>query len=203
MEAQEKDKQRMRESNQVMMTPSTDGLSAIQPVLNDNVTIFCQSCKEGKEVDMDVFWKQDSSNRFLKTNCVSVSCLKRRTRVGKWLRRVSDVSVTVEEWLKHKGVYTSVGMKSAAVTKEAFMAQDDMNDKYSNVENTPVKRKIPIVKSDGDNKNNVSRRILLNSQKKNNCLTMSVGMCKVPMLMSCRLLLVIRFQRQTLNWREV
>jgi hypothetical protein len=64
MEAQEKEKQRIRESNQVMLTPSTDGLSAIQPVLNDNVTIFCQSCKEGKEVDMNVFWKHDSSNLF-------------------------------------------------------------------------------------------------------------------------------------------
>ena len=99
---------------------------------------------------MNVVWKHDSPNRVLKTNCVSVSCLKRCTRVGKWLRRVRDVSVTVEEWLKHKGVYKSVDMKSAAVTKEAFMAQDDMNDKNSNVENTPVKRKIPIVKSDGD-----------------------------------------------------
>ena len=59
MEAQEKEKQRMRERNQSMMIPSRDGISATQPVLNDNVTICCPSCKEGKEVDMDVFWKHD------------------------------------------------------------------------------------------------------------------------------------------------
>ena len=32
------------------------------------------------------------------------------------------------------------------------MAQDDMNDKNSNVQNTHVKRKLPIVNSDGDRK---------------------------------------------------
>ena len=82
MEAQEKERQRIRQSNLVMLTASTDGLSATQPVLNDNVTICCPSCQEAKEVDMNVFWKLDSSNRFLKINCASVSCLKRRTRVG-------------------------------------------------------------------------------------------------------------------------
>ena len=55
MEAQEKEKERMRESNQAMMIPSRDGISATQPVLNDNVTICCPRCNEGKEVDMNVF----------------------------------------------------------------------------------------------------------------------------------------------------
>ena len=99
LEAQEEEKRRMRESNQAMLTPSIYVISATQPVLNDDVTICCPSCKEGKEVDMNVFWKHDSSNRFLKTNCLSVSCGNKRIRVGKWLRRVSDVSVTVAEWL--------------------------------------------------------------------------------------------------------
>ena len=48
MEAQEKEKKRMRESNQVMMTPSRDGISATQFVLNDNVTICCPNCKAGE-----------------------------------------------------------------------------------------------------------------------------------------------------------
>ena len=135
-----------------MLTASTDGLSATQLVLNYNVTICCPSCQEAKEVDMNVFWKLDSPNRLLTINCASVSCLKRRTRVGKWLRRVRDVSVTVEQWLKHSGVYKSVNMKSAAVTKDAFMAQDDMDGKNSNVENTPAKRQSPIVKREGDKK---------------------------------------------------
>ena len=152
MEAQEKERQRIRQSNLVMLTASTDGLSATQPVLNDNVTICCPSCQEAKEVDMNVFWKLDSPNRLLKINCASVSCLKRRTRVGKWLRRVRDVSVTVEQWLKHNGVYKSVDMKSAAVTKDQFMAQDDMNGKNSNVENTPAKRQSPIVNNDSAKK---------------------------------------------------
>ena len=121
MEAAEKEKARMRESNQAMMIRSRDGISATQPVLNDNVTIFCPHCKEGKEVDMNVLWKHDSSNRFVQTKCVSVSCGSKCIRIGKWLRRVSDVSVTVAEWLKQKGVYKSVDMKSAEVTKDAFM----------------------------------------------------------------------------------
>ena len=100
------------------------------------------------------------------TNCVSVSCLKRRTRVGKWLRRVSDVSVTVEEWLKHKGVYKSVDMKSAAVTKDAFMAQDDMHGKNSNVDNTPAKRQSPIVKREGDKKKQRLTQDMAQQQKK-------------------------------------
>ena len=56
MEAQEKERQRIRQSNLVMLTASTDVLSATQPVLNDNVTICCPSCQEGKEVDMHLFW---------------------------------------------------------------------------------------------------------------------------------------------------
>ena len=64
MEAQEKERQRIRQSNLFMLTASTDGLSATQPVLNDNVTICCPSCQEAKEVDMNVFWKLDSPNRF-------------------------------------------------------------------------------------------------------------------------------------------
>ena len=66
MEAQEKERQRIRQSNLVMLTASTDGLSATQPVLNDNVTICCPSCQEAKEVDMNAFWKLDSPKRFFK-----------------------------------------------------------------------------------------------------------------------------------------
>jgi hypothetical protein len=145
MEAAEKEKARMRESNQAMMTRSTDGISATQPVLNDNVTIFCPRCNEGKEVDMNVFWKLDSSHRFVQTKCVSVSCGSKCIRIGKWLRRVSDVSVTVAEWLKQKGVYKSVDMKSAAVTKDSFMEQESMNDKAQNVLQTQLKRTLPTV----------------------------------------------------------
>ena len=101
----------------------------------------------------------------LKTNCVSVSCGNKRIRVGKWLRRVSDVSVTVAEWLKHKGVYKAVDMKSAAVTKEAFMAQDDMNDKNSNVQNTHVKRKLPIVNSDSAKKKHLDTQDIALQQR--------------------------------------
>ena len=101
---------------------------------------------------MNLFWKLNSPNRFLKISCASVSCVKRRTRVGKWLRSVRNVSVTVEQWLKQIGVYKSVDMKSAAVTKDQFMAQDDMNGKNSNVENTPAKRQSPIVNNDSAKK---------------------------------------------------
>ena len=90
MEAQEKEKQRMRDTNQAMMTISRDGFSAKQPVLNVNVKLFCSVCYQEKEVDMNIFWKRDTSNRFAGMTCVSVSCGKARNRVGKWLRRVSD-----------------------------------------------------------------------------------------------------------------
>ena len=95
-----------------------------------------------------------------------MSCLKRRTRVGTWLRRVRDVSVTVEQWLKHNGVHHSVDMKSAAVTKDAFMAQDDMDGKKSNVENTPAKRQSPIVKREGDKKKHRLTQDKAQQQKK-------------------------------------
>jgi hypothetical protein len=85
---------------------------------------------------MNIFWKRDTPNCFAKINGVSVSCVKARIRVGKWLRRVSDASDTVEKWLKDKGVLKADDMKIAAVTKDAFMAQEDMNDKSQNIQHT-------------------------------------------------------------------
>ena len=52
---------------------------------------------------------------------------------------------TVAEWLKHKGVYKAVDMKSAAVTKDSFMEQESMNDKAQNVFQTQLKRTFPSV----------------------------------------------------------
>ena len=57
MAAQEQEKKRMRDSNQAMMTTSRDGITATQPVLNDNVKIFGPRCNEEKEVDMNIFGK--------------------------------------------------------------------------------------------------------------------------------------------------
>ena len=73
---------------------------------------------------------------FLKTDRVSVSCGKARIRAGKWLRRVGDASDTVEKWLKDKGVLKADDMKSAAVTKDAFTAQEVMNDKSRYIQHT-------------------------------------------------------------------
>jgi hypothetical protein len=41
MAAQDKEKQRMRDTNQAMMTISRDGISATQPVLNLSVNMLC------------------------------------------------------------------------------------------------------------------------------------------------------------------
>ena len=54
----------MRDTNQVMMTISRDGISATQPVLNDNVNILCPRCNAEKEIDMNMFWEKDAPNRF-------------------------------------------------------------------------------------------------------------------------------------------
>ena len=77
-----------------------------------------------------------------------MSCLKRRIRVGKWLRRVGDASATVEKWLKDKGVLNAADMKIAAVTKDAFMGQDNMNDNNQSIQQTHAKRNIPNVNTD-------------------------------------------------------
>ena len=69
MAAQEKEKQRMRDTNQAVVTISRDAISATPPVLNCNVNICCPVCYGEKEVDMNTFWKRDTSNRFLKTTC--------------------------------------------------------------------------------------------------------------------------------------
>ena len=49
-----------------MMTPSRDGISATQPVLNDNVQICCPRCIAGKETDINIFWKKDTPTRSFK-----------------------------------------------------------------------------------------------------------------------------------------
>ena len=56
------------------------------------------------------------------------------------------------KWLKDKGVLKADDMKIAAVTKDAFMAQEDMNDKSQNIQHTNVKRKLPNVDSDNTKK---------------------------------------------------
>ena len=142
----------MRDTNQAMMTISRDGLSANQPVLNLNVKMFCPVCYEEKEVDMNMLWKRDTSHRFATLNCVSVSCGKARNRVGKWLRCVGDASDTVEKWLKVKGVLKADDMMIAAVTKDAFMANEDMTDKSEHIQHTHVKRRLLAVDSDSAKK---------------------------------------------------
>ncbi len=64
MAAQEREKNIRRDSNQAMMTQSRDGISATQPVLNDNVKICCPRCNEEKEIYMNIFWKKDTPNCF-------------------------------------------------------------------------------------------------------------------------------------------
>ena len=64
MAAQEREKKIMRDSNQAMMTPSRDGISATQPVLNDNVKICCLRCNAEKDIDMNMFRKMMESVDF-------------------------------------------------------------------------------------------------------------------------------------------
>ena len=54
------------------------------------------------------------------------------------MRHVGDASDTVEKWLKDKGVLKVDDMKIAAVTKDAFMANEDMTDKSENIQHTHV-----------------------------------------------------------------
>ena len=106
MEAQEAEKQRMRDSNKAMVTKSCDGLSAIQPMLSPTVLIFCPMCSSEQNVDMNIFWKRDDeTHRFWKISCCSDACHKQRIRVGKWLRRPHEEHNSIESWLKYNEVY--------------------------------------------------------------------------------------------------
>ena len=60
MAAQDKEEQRMRNSNQAMVTISRDAISATQPVLNLNVNICCPVCYVEKELDIHMFWKRET-----------------------------------------------------------------------------------------------------------------------------------------------
>ena len=55
---EEEKRKEMSKGNQKHIQKSNDGISARQPVLSPQVTVFCSECDAAKEIEFDLIWKK-------------------------------------------------------------------------------------------------------------------------------------------------
>ena len=133
-EKHEAEEKRIRLDNYKKVMNSSDQLSCDFSKSKPMVLICCSECGSGKEIDMNMFWRNTNDrNRFQNISCKDCKNIK---RLSKWQRRPHETHNSIENWLTHNNAYKS-SERHATLTVDLCFTQDIAAE-------TSLKRSLPV-----------------------------------------------------------